>query len=477
MTSRHRLPLRGLLGILGLATALAGCTGPADPVAIDPPPPVVAAPTADSLALPVVPGGHLWLHGDARDSLRTPADTLVRFTVADTSVATVDTLGQVTGRRAGRTVVTATAAGRSTRLAVVVRPVRYGEVHPSTEGGGCALTMAGEALCWGANLNGTLGTETLRSCGWISPGLGYQCGSWPSDAPTFVRTRERFASLAVAWGRRCGLTADGRALCWGARPETTSGIVPCADALPRGRCDYAPREDPGAQRWARVAVGALRFAGTTCALDAAGAPWCWGYDWGGNAGSGRTTAEVATVPTPTPVRGAPRLRALALGPLVSCGLDADDAVWCWGTRSYLGNDPADGAVPSGQPVRAAGGMRFAALSIHDGGCGLTREGEAWCWWSGTRPAPAAPGLRFATISAGEVSACGVTADGEGWCWPYARPTQRVGGDVRFRTLAVQEYEACGIAVDGLAHCLRYQADGEDPSRTTIGPPRALAGQE
>ena len=475
--SPSRPPLRWLaaLGLLALAAA---CSDPARPDGGGTPPPPPAPPVVpDSLAFQVVPGGRLWLHGDARDSLGTPSDTLVRFAVADTTVATVDEKGQVTGRRPGRTIVVGEAAGRSVRLAVVVRTVRYRDVWPSAEGDGCALTTEGEALCWGGNTNGTLGGETLRSCAWLSPRLGWQCGSWPSDAPTFVRTRARFTTLAVGWGRRCGLTADGRAFCWGALATTVNGIVPCADTLPRGRCAYAPREEPAPLPWARLAVGAWLVNGTTCTLAAGGAPWCWGHDWSGNAGaSGGASPTPAAVPTPTPVRAAPPLRDLAMGPVVTCGLDADDAVWCWGYSYYFGNDTTGVRGPEAvrEPVRAANGMRFAAISMANGGCGLTRAGEAWCWWFGTRPAPAAPGHTFTSISAGEVSACGLTAEGEGWCWPYNRAPIPVTQGLRFRTLRVESYTACGIALDGRAWCIPYQANGENPPGA-VGAPWILAG--
>ena len=468
-----RLAVAARVAIAGIAIALAAaCGDPSAPGGGTVPPP----PVPDSLAFQLVPAGSLWLHGDARDSLGTPSDTLVRFAVDDSTIASVDENGQVRGRRTGRAVVTGTAAGRSVRLAVVVRTVRYRDVWPSPEGGGCALTVAGEALCWGRNDNGMLGVETLRACAWRSPHAPWSCGSWPSEGPTFVRTRERFTTLAVEWGRRCGLTADGRAVCWGARAVATGGVVPCADTLSRGRCDYAPRVDPGQQRWRQLAVGALFIDGTTCALDDAGAPWCWGYNWGSQTGTG---SAAMTVATPTPVQGGLRLRDLALGPLLSCGLDAEDALWCWGYPSYLGNDTTavDGAPDRTRgPVRAAGGRRFAAVSAHNGGCGLTRDGEAWCWWNQTLPAPAAPGLRFTRISAAEVSACGLTAAGEAWCWPYNRPPIAVSQGLRFRTFAIDGYEACGMTTDERAWCIAYQANGLNPPGI-VGPPRAVAGQE
>jgi hypothetical protein len=468
--------LRRLRRSAAVALLAAACRDPAAPPGgsggpIEPPPPAVVP---DSLAIRVVPGGRAWVRSDVRDSLGLAPHVAVTFASADTAIARVDTMGQIAGVAAGRTVVTASVAdGRTVRLAVAVRPVRYRDVQASVEGGGCALTDAGEALCWGYNVNGVLGVETVRSCGWQSPGRPWVCGSFPSDGPTFVRTRERFASLAVGWGIRCALTADGRAVCWGTPRDDGRLVEPC-DTLPRGRCDFAPRPVAGGPRWTEVEAGGYHLAGTGCGRDAGGATWCWGNGWTGQAGAGGVGGVVAA---PAPVRGAPPLRDLVVGNVLSCGLDAEDAVWCWGHRAYLGNDTAGVRLfdPQPEPQRAANGMRFAALSLFDGGCGLTRAGEAWCWEYGTVPRPAAPGLRLASVDAGGGAACGLTADGEGWCWRYGRPPQRVAPEVRLRTLSIADHEACGMGVDGIAYCIRFEA-GPRETEPRVGAPRRLAGQ-
>lgn len=426
----------------------------------------------DSLALPVVPGGRLWLFGDARDSLGTEAATPVRFTVDDSTVAVVDSLGQVVGVRAGRATVTAAVGDRRARFAVVVRPVRFGEAHPATEGG-CGLSTAGEALCWGGNGIGELGTETYQACTWLGPRAPHVCSSYGSATPVFVRTRERFASLSVSWSRRCGLTADGRAVCWGARPDNAADARPPCDTVTGGRCAYRPAEDAAGHRWRAIATGGLRYQATTCALDEAGAPWCWGLNYFGQTGTERADYALRE---PAPVASVLRLRAVGVGPFHGCGLDADGAAWCWGYPYAFGNDTTtSGLAMVRHPVAAAGGLRLASLSVSDGTCGLTRDGEAWCWGFATRPAPAAPGLRLAQVSAGATSACGLTAAGDGWCWPYGGAPQPVGQGVRLRTLEIAYDQACGIGLDARAYCIPFEASAL-PTPRAVGTPRAIAGQ-
>lgn len=67
----------------------------------------------------------------------------------------------------------------------------------------CGLATDGETYCWGANGTGALGV------GSATPDS--------STIPLRVVGNEHFTSIALGMEQSCGLTADGRALCWGAR--------------------------------------------------------------------------------------------------------------------------------------------------------------------------------------------------------------------------------------------------------------------
>lgn len=388
----------------------------------------------DSLAVQAVVGGAAWVEGPARDSLGAPPSTPVTFASADPGVATVDSLGHVSGLRAGRTVVTATAGGRQIALPVVVRLVRYAAVYP-----GCGLTTAGEALCWG----GTLGTETAMTCSYDSQGRF--CGELPSDVPTFVATRERFRALAGGSlaDEPCGVAPDGRAVCW---------YPAGCDDEPHGRCRYTFTSQTGARPYTAVSAGFT----TACALTADGAAECWGGNYYGQAGTGTRD----TVLAPTPVQGGLQFRRVALAGFSSCGVTTDGAAWCWGLPDLGALYPPTlgAAAPTRIPL---GALRFTDVTA--AGCGLTTDGDVVCWSRDGQTTVAAVGLTLVALS----GRCGLTAAGAVYCWdlahaavgvPRVAPT-RIPTPVPFRTVAEADGDVCGLGTDGVAYCAGFHPQG------------------
>lgn len=446
-----------------LAVGAACSTSPTDPAAR-------AASVPDALAVQVVPGGGAWLGGAARDSLGVGPDAAVRFASGDSGAVTVDTLGTVAGVRPGRTVVTASAGGRTARLAVLVRTVRYAAAYPRGALAGCALTDAGEALCWGDNGVGQLGAETGVLC---HSGRTLTCGALPSEGPVFVATAERFRSLTVSTFRTCGLTVDGRALCWGGVAADIKIAVSSCDAVPNGRCRFAPTDVGAGRTFQALSTDSYYYsASTACGVAADGRAACWGANNVGQAGTGTRD----TVPSPTPVQGDAQYRSVRVDAWLNhgCGLTTDGGARCWG---LLGRT----VVPS--PTPAAPGERFVALAGDD--CGLTAAGDVRCWsWDGGAPQTAAAGLQLMQVS----GVCGLTAGGDAYCWDPGDPllsdylTQvapaRVAAGLRFRTLEANYARdadgVCGVATDGVAYCFAMHASSSDKYPGLV--PRPIPGQ-
>jgi alpha-tubulin suppressor-like RCC1 family protein len=192
-----------------------------------------------------------------------------------------------------------------------------------------------------------------------------------------------------------------------------------------------------------------------CALDAAGAAYCWGVNDQGRLGDGTTTARTS----PVPVSGGVVFVSLTAGATHTCGLDTAGHAWCWGNngRSALG----DGTTEVEQHVPVA-------VAAPTGGSPLT----------------------FSLLTAGWIHTCGLGTDGVAWCWgdntegelgnltPLGsnRPTRVAGGRL-FRALSAEALHTCALASDGAAYCWGKNDEGELGTGTTTASatPVAVAG--
>lgn len=277
----------------------------------------------------------------------------------------------------------------------------------------CGLTAAGRAFCWGDDAYGQTGTGSAGG---------------PIREPVAVVGGLRFEKITLGAAHTCGLTAAGRAYCWGSDLFGELGTG-SADSV-------ATRPQPVA--------GGLTFrdldAGSshTCALAADGTPYCWGYARFGQLGPDAPTESCGAVlcgRRPARVSGVPALRDLDAGGLHTCGLGRDGRTYCWGAD--LSGELGDGGTVDGEvsasAVAVSGGVDLVALTLgeHDA-CGLAANGAAYCWGHGGYgelgngtagptassdvPLRSAAGLTFASLSAGMFHVCGVTPAGRAYCW-------------------------------------------------------------
>ncbi|MEW5930315.1 MAG: Ig-like domain-containing protein [Gemmatimonadota bacterium] len=273
-----------------------------------------------------------------------------------------------------------------------------------------------------------------------------------------------------------------------------------------GTVQVTVRDRVGNTQSASVRIGmAAQFSaisvgeGSTCALDAAGAAFCWGF---------RYDAQV-----PAPVAGGQRFQALSNGGSHACGVTTDGAVYCWGRSRVATREPVEGRFrsvsagfnytcivseagaaycwglnESGQlgigtttitdrPTPVAGGISFKAVSAGTNHtCGLDTAGAAYCWGSasgalglGTAsppatlvPAPVVGGLTFESIDVGLRTSCGVTATNQAYCWSSnsgGRP-EPVAGGLSFRSIGMGGLHVCGVTPGGDAYCWGANRNGE-----------------
>lgn len=174
--------------------------------------------------------------------------------------------------------------------------------------------------------------------------------------------------------------------------------------------------------WVSVAVGTWH----TCGVKADETLWCWGGNTDGELGNGSTSDSLSPVQI-----GAATWASVALGVGAggahTCAVKQDGSLWCWGANSFgqLGTGSTTGSLTP-RMVGSATWTSTAGGAAHT--CGVGSDGTLWCWGDnesaqvgdGTqvnRLAPVqVPGQAWAEVAAGSGHTCGRRPDGSLWCW-------------------------------------------------------------
>lgn len=271
----------------------------------------------------------------------------------------------------------------------------------------------------------------------------------------------RFASVTTGNAHSCALTTDGEAYCWGSNYAGELGLGAGAESTVA-----EPRRVRGGLRFRSLHAGSH----STCGVDLNDALYCWGG----------TRSEPAAV--------FPDTRFASLSPHlynVECGVTTARAVACWGMNDQSGlpigvwltlmpgaTDFAE--VSAGAYITGLGGSRGYVYGEHV--CGVKATGEAFCWGDNTFgqlgiagdlrqtnvPTRVAPGMAFKTVRAGLVSTCGLDTGGALYCWgrDRARVPQRLGATLQFESLDVGTLHGCAVTTAGQAYCWGANTSGE-----------------
>jgi hypothetical protein len=285
----------------------------------------------------------------------------------------------------------------------------------------CALTQAGDVLCWGDDSQAQLG-ESLDPIPLDAgpPAADSDAAELPYDA-RFPRVLASASQVAAGGMHSCALLPDATVECWGRSAE---GQVD-------GRSDRVSVDKPvraGVSGATQIAAGAFH----SCALLPALGVTCWGSARYGQVGREQSTSALApaVVPgtadatdvaagvrhscarlrtgrvvcwgelidestgepyvttTPVPVPGLEDALEISAGAGHSCALKMDRTVVCWGLNDsgQLGDGSmqtsatpvAVSTLPPGSWIVAAGGgERDGHLVGHS--CAVTNNFEVACW--------------------------------------------------------------------------------------------------
>ena len=249
-----------------------------------------------------------------------------------------------------------------------------------------------------------------------------------------------FRQVSVGFSHACGLTTEGWAYCWG---DGSSGQLGTEVEIQ----PHEPVLVAGSRTYIRIAAG---YA-STCAIGKFDRrAYCWGANDRGQMGDGTTSEERMT---PTPVAGTRTWHDLAVGGSFACGITTGDVAFCWGGDDV--GQLGDGPVLSQRvrPTAVAGNHRFSQITAgFSHACAVTTDRKAYCWGFGrrgqigdantiNRPVPTlvAGGLTVDRVSAASFNACAETAANRTYCWGDNGSGQVGNGTVggfRFRPFEV-----------------------------------------
>jgi alpha-tubulin suppressor-like RCC1 family protein len=265
-------------------------------------------------------------------------------------------------------------------------------------------------LCFGSNSEGQLGdgTTTQRTSPTTVPGLGF------------------VVQLSAGSRFTCAVVINGTVQCWGRNDEGQLGDGTTTDRL-------SPTTVPGLTDVVQVAAGEFH----ACALRRDGTVRCWGRNADGRLGDSTSTNRTSPV-TVVPASGSGALGGvvqITAGGLHTCAVLADSTARCWGPAAQNGNG---GINKVGRPmvVTSAGTTPLAGVGQISAGafhtCAVLANSTARCWGFGTdgrlgnastadqvRPVTVSATTGFDSVtqvSAGNAHTCGLTAEGNAFCW-------------------------------------------------------------
>ena len=338
----------------------------------------------------------------------------------------------------------------------------------------CALTVDGNAFCWGSNEYGQLGASTSSD----------GCGGRPcSKSPIAVSGGLRFKSIAAGWVHNCGVGTDGATYCWG------GGSVGKQGYLGDGRLSLSatPVRVQADSAFVALALGDSH----TCALTASGMAFCWGQNTWGELGDGSSLDRA----TPVAVATQQRFRSISAGAYHTCGITLAGEAYCWGDNRWgelgagdVGYNATSAAAHT--PTLVRGSLSFTAIAAGwEHTCAIATTGATYCWGRNEDarqlgddsqithrgvPGVIAGSLQFTSLFAGALATCGRTSSNEVHCWGgnyygglgngeidasgVGHPVRTLGGP--YGQVGIGQAHACGVASDKRLWCWGDQSAGQ-----------------
>lgn len=239
----------------------------------------------------------------------------------------------------------------------------------------------------------------------------------------------------------------------------------------------------------------------SCYLTAGQDVYCWGHNEWGQIGNGTTQNTSTPLKVYTPVL----FEQIEAGYMFNCGLSQGQA-YCWGENEH--GQIGDGTTTDRWvPTKVNTPLVFKQVTAGDGhACGLQHNGEVACWGANDNaqitdpvrgaviawPYPVTTGVRFTTITAGQLHTCGLDEEGRAYCWGYNGhgqigigsteifvPTPSlVSDELRFTQISAGYRHTCGVTFERETWCWGRNPEGQlgDGTTNDSGVPVAVAGK-
>ncbi len=317
----------------------------------------------------------------------------------------------------------------------------------------CALDTAGTVRCWGRNSDGYLGVEPpaeeipAEMLGPISVAVTGGQAIYGGEGRTCVKT----GATMLCWG------SDGDGLLGDGTTGTTLTPTAITEAV----------ATPSS-----ISLGDNH----TCAVDGAGAVYCWGNNGSGALGIDGGSSSTAQIATAAPAVA----DEVSVGDSHSCARAAG-AVTCWGNNDsgQLGDNtqttPAAGTAVSA--VLPAAALDLASGNAHN--CAVVEGGGVFCWGANNRgqlglplagdvvsgPAQVTLPAAATAVFASENTTCALLSDSRVFCWG-SNQFQQLGLDLDIpwsatpteipellaATIGMSGTHICVTTTDGVAQC-------------------------
>ena len=224
----------------------------------------------------------------------------------------------------------------------------------------------------------------------------------------------------------------------------------------------------GGTNWKEIKGGGRRSA---YGIKTDGTLWAWGYNGGGQLGTG--DAGYANKSSPTQVGSATTWKTISRGGVHGAAIKTDGTLWCWG-YNYNGEVgvAATSQLNPTQTVAAGTNWKFVSAGTYFT-TAVKTDGTLWTWGSnnygqlgdGTRDNKSSPvqisGTNWKFTSGGGYHTAAIKTDGTLWLWGEAAqgklgdnttankssPVQTVAGGTNWKMISVSGH-SMAIKTDG-----------------------------